>query len=95
MDYYQMIIFMNPAGKDGRDGIDGVGFKLTDYDDYNTQNKKLVNVTEGTENNDVIKKHQLETGLNSYLKTDGSNQMLAHINMGNRRIYNLGYGLTT
>ena len=39
------------------------GFKLTDTGDYDMQNKKLVNVDEGDNNQDVVNKHQLDVGL--------------------------------
>ena len=41
------------SGK-GEKGDPGVGFKLTDDGDYDIQNKKLVNVKQGTNNNDVV-----------------------------------------
>ena len=41
-------------------GLPGVGFKLTDTGDYDMQNKKLVNVKQGTNNNDVITKSQFD-----------------------------------
>ena len=40
-------------------GDPGVGFKLTDNGDYDIQNKKLVNVKQGTDNNDVVTKSQV------------------------------------
>ena len=43
----------------------GVGFKLDSNGNFFLENKKLVNVDEGTENQDVINKHQLDTGLNT------------------------------
>ena len=41
-------------------GLPGVGFKLTDTGDYDMQNRKLTNTKEGTENNDVVTKLQLD-----------------------------------
>ena len=45
-------------------GLPGVGFKLTDTGDYDMQNKKLVNVKQGTNNNDVITKSQFDVKTN-------------------------------
>ena len=44
----------------GARGAPGIGFKLDLNNDYNMQNKKLVNVKQGTNNNDVITKSQLD-----------------------------------
>ena len=45
----------------GARGSPGIGFKLDLNNDYDMQNKKLVNVKQGTNNNDVITKSQLDT----------------------------------
>ena len=45
-------------------GLPGVGFKLTDTGDYDMQNKKLVNVKQGTNNNDVITNSQFDVKTN-------------------------------
>ena len=45
----------------GARGVPGIGFKLDLNNDYDMQNKKLVNVKQGTNNNDVITKSQLDT----------------------------------
>ena len=44
----------------GARGAPGIGFKLDLNNDYDVQNKKLVNVKQGTNNNDVITKSQLD-----------------------------------
>ena len=44
----------------GARGSPGIGFKLDLNNDYDMQNKKLVNVKQGTNNNDVITKSQLD-----------------------------------
>ena len=44
----------------GARGAPGIGFKLDLNNDYDMQNKKLVNVKQGTNNNDVITKSQLD-----------------------------------
>ena len=45
----------------GLRGSPGIGFKLDDNNDYDMQNKKLVNVKQGTNNNDVVTKSQLDS----------------------------------
>ena len=48
-------------GKIGSRGLPGIGFKLDANNDYDMQNKKLVNVKKGTNNNDVVTKSQLDS----------------------------------
>ena len=48
-------------GKIGSRGLPGIGFKLDANNDYDMQNKKLVNVKQGTNNNDVLTKSQLDS----------------------------------
>ena len=45
----------------GPRGLPGIGFHLDANNDYDMQNKKLVNVKQGTNNNDVVTKSQLDT----------------------------------
>ena len=47
--------------KIGLRGLPGIGFKLDVNNDYDMQNKKLVNVKQGTNNNDVVTKSQLDS----------------------------------
>ena len=48
-------------GKIGSRGLPGIRFKLDANNDYDMQNKKLVNVKQGTNNNDVVTKSQLDS----------------------------------
>ena len=48
-------------GTIGSRGLPGIGFKLDANNDYDMQNKKLVNVKQGTNNNDVVTKSQLDS----------------------------------
>ena len=48
-------------GLRGLRGLPGIGFKLDDNNDYDIQNKKMVNVKQGTHNNDVVTKSQLDS----------------------------------
>ena len=47
-------------GQQGPQGPPGVGFILTDNGDYNLQNKKMVNVKQGTNPNDAVTKSQIQ-----------------------------------
>ena len=38
----------------GSRGLQGIGFKLNSDGNYDMENKKLVNVKQGTNNNDVV-----------------------------------------
>ena len=62
MSFYNGILnfnhFMNLRGPRG---LPGIGFKLDANNDYDMQNKKLVNVKQGTNNNDVVTKSQLDS----------------------------------
>ena len=62
MSFYNGILnfnhFMNSRGPRC---LPGIGFKLDANNDYDMQNKKLVNVKQGTNNNDVVTKSQLDS----------------------------------
>ena len=62
MSFYNGVLnfnhFMNLRGLRG---LPGIGFKLDANNDYDMQNKKLVNVKQGTNNNDVVTKSQLDS----------------------------------
>ena len=45
----------------GQRGLPGIGFKLDANNDYDIQNKKMVNVKKGTNNDDVVTKSQLDS----------------------------------
>ena len=70
-------------------GLPGVGFKLTGDGDYDIQNKKLRNVASPQTNDDATTKSYVDTEVNKTLKLDGSNKMLAAIDMDNRRVENV------
>ena len=73
-------------------GLPGVGFKLTVAGDYDMQNKKLVNVDEGENNQDVVNKHQLDVGLQtkpnktSVLLLDGTTHMVGDLDLRGNKI---------
>ena len=73
-------------------GLPGVGFKLTDTGDYHMQNKKLVNVDEGNNNQDVVNKHQLAVGLQTkpnktdVLLLDGTTHMVGDLDLRGNKI---------
>ena len=80
------------ANKYGQRGLPGVGFKLTDTGDYDMQNKKLVNVDEGENNQDVVNKHQLDVGLQTkpnktdVLLLDGTTHMVGDLDLRGNKI---------
>ena len=73
-------------------GLPGVGFKLTVTGDYDMQNKKLANVDEGENNQDVVNKHQLDVGLQtkpnktSVLLLDGTTHMVGDLDLRGNKI---------
>ena len=80
------------ANKYVQRGLPGVGFKLTDTGDYDMQNKKLVNVDEGVNNQDVVNKHQLDVGLQTkpnktdVLLLDGTTHMVGDLDLRGNKI---------
>ena len=48
-------------GQIGLRGLPGIGFKLDANNDYDMQNKKLVNVKQGTNNDDVVTKRYIDS----------------------------------
>ena len=80
------------ANKYVQRGLPGIGFKLTDMGDYDMQNKKLVNVDEGENNQDVVNKHQLDVGLQTkpnktdVLLLDGTTHMVGDLDLRGNKI---------
>ena len=80
------------ANKYVQRGLPGVGFKLTVTGDYDMQNKKLVNVDEGENNQDVVNKHQLDVGLQTkpnktdVLLLDGTTHMVGDLDLRGNKI---------
>ena len=61
MSFYNGVLNFNHfINSRGLRGLPGIGFKLDANNDYDMQNKKLVNVKQGTNNNDVVTKSQLD-----------------------------------
>ena len=63
-------------GKTVSRGLPGIGFKLDANNDYDMQNKKLVNVKQGTNNNDVVTKSQLDSEIAKIPSVDTTQFML-------------------
>ena len=62
MSFYNGVLNFNHfINLRGLRGLPGIGFKLDANNDYDMQNKKLVNVKQGTNNNDVVTKSQLDS----------------------------------
>ena len=80
------------ANKYVQRGLPGVGFKLTVMGDYDMQNKKIVNVDEGENNQDVVNKHQLDVGLQTkpnktdVLLLDGTTHMVGDLDLRGNKI---------
>ena len=80
------------TGERGTVGRPGIGFKLTDTGDYDMQNKKLLNVDEGENNQDVVNKHQLDVGLQTKPNTtdvlllDGTTHMVGDLDLRGNKI---------
>ena len=61
MSFYNGVLNYNAfSAEKGDRGLPGIGFKLDGDNNYDMQNKKLVNVKQGTNPNDVVTKKQIE-----------------------------------
>ena len=56
----------------GSRGLPGIGFKLDANNDYDMQNKKLVNVKQGTNNDDVVTKQYIDSEIAKIPSVDTS-----------------------
>ena len=80
----------------GARGSPGIGFKLDLNNDYDMQNKKLVNVDEGDNNQDVVNKHQLDVGLQTkpnktdVLLLDRTTHMVGNLDLRGNKIISPG-----
>ena len=77
-----------PPGPPGPKGASGTGFNLTSDRNYDMQNKKLVNVAEGTNSNDVVNKKQMDDELAKKVNKSGDT-MSGVLNMGSNKITGL------
>ena len=69
MSFYNGVLNFNDSpsvkGERGERGFPGVGFKLDENGNYDIQNKKLVNVKQGTNPNDAVTNSQIQSLDNS------------------------------
>ena len=73
MSFYNGVLNFNYfMSSRGLRGLPGIGFKLDANNDYDMQNKKLVNVKQGTNNNDVVTKSQLDSEIAKIPSVDTS-----------------------
>ena len=73
MSFYNGVInYEHYLAVRGARGLPGIGFKLDANNDYDMQNKKLVNVKQGTNNNDVVTKSQLDSEIAKIPSADTS-----------------------
>ena len=65
MSFYNGVLNFNESssgkGERGERGFPGVGFKLDENGNYDIQNKKLVNVKQGTNPNDAVTNSQIQS----------------------------------
>ena len=76
MSYTNGILNHVDSQGQGQRGLPGIGFKLDSNNDYDMQNKKLVNVKQGTNNNDVVTKSYLDSEIANIPSVDTSQFML-------------------
>ena len=76
MSYTNGILNHVDSQGQGQRGLPGIGFKLDSNNDYDMQNKKLVNVKQGTNNNDVVTKSYLDSEIAKIPSVDTSQFML-------------------
>ena len=77
MSFYNGVLnYKHSTAVRGVRGLPGIGFKLDANNDYDMQNKKLVNVKQGTNNNDVVTKNQLDSEIAKIPSADTSKFML-------------------
>ena len=60
MSFYNGVLNYSATSAIGQRGLPGIGFKLDGNNNYDIQNKKLVNVGEGTDPTDVVTKSQIQ-----------------------------------
>ena len=69
MSFYNGVLnfndFSSRKGERGERGLPGIGFKLDENGNYDIQNKKLVNVKQGTNPNDAVTNSQIQSLDNS------------------------------
>ena len=70
MSFYNGVLNFNQFVSRGLRGLPGIGFKLDDNNDYDIQNKKMVNVKQGTNSNDVVTKSQLDSEISKITSLD-------------------------
>ena len=60
MSFYNGVLNYSATSATGQRGLPGIGFKLDGNNNYDIQNKKLVNVGGGTDPTDVVTKSQIQ-----------------------------------
>ena len=60
MSFYNGVLNYSDASATGQRGLPGIGFALDGNNNYDIQNKKLVNVGGGTNSNDAVTKSQIQ-----------------------------------
>ena len=60
MSFYNGVLNYSTTSAIGQRGLPGIGFKLDGNNNYDIQNKKLVNVGQGVNSNDAVTKSQIQ-----------------------------------
>ena len=60
MSFYNGVLNYSTTSATGQRGLPGIGFKLDGNNNYDIQNKKLVNVGQGVNSNDAVTKSQIQ-----------------------------------
>ena len=60
MNFYNGVLNYSATSATGQRGLPGIGFKLDGNNNYDIQNKKLVNVGRGVNSNDAVIKSQIQ-----------------------------------
>ena len=60
MSFYNGVLNYSATSATGQRGLPGIGFKLDGNNNYDIQNKKLVNVGQGVNSNDAVTKSQIQ-----------------------------------
>ena len=60
MSFYNGVLNYSATSATGQRGLPGIGFKLDGNNNYDIQNKKLVNVGQGVNSNDAVIKSQIQ-----------------------------------
>ena len=79
-------------GERGEPGLPGIGFNLTDDGNFDLDSKRLTDVADPVDLQDAVTKKYLNSEKDKVLLFDGSKSMKGNLQMGTKKIINLGDG---